>query len=68
LSRKDSPTAITHLEAARVLFVELKSLAWQEKTEALLTEAHEQLAESPPTDTTPPSTKDSAKGSDHKAA
>jgi DNA-binding SARP family transcriptional activator len=44
LTRGDHAAAVTHLEAARVLFVELKSGVWEEKTLDLLAKAHARLA------------------------
>ena len=55
LTRGDFSGAATHLEAARVLFVELKSGAWEEKTGVLLARAHGRLANTPaPAERTPP--------------
>jgi DNA-binding SARP family transcriptional activator len=59
LTRGDYSDAATHLEAARVLFVDLKSGAWEEKTLALLARAHGRLANTPapapaPAERTPP--------------
>lgn len=62
LTRKDLPTATHHLEAARALFRELGTSAWQEKTEALLTEARR------PVPAEPVSAGENARGPDYKAA
>lgn len=45
LSSGDLPAAVAHLEAARILFGELKSTAWQEKTLGLLAKVRHRTTE-----------------------
>ncbi|MFL6123576.1 BTAD domain-containing putative transcriptional regulator [Actinophytocola sp.] len=66
LGRGDLRAALRHLEAARGLFVELRSAAWEEKTAALLVDARARLAGSPAPLAAPLA--DDAASTAHKAA
>jgi len=65
--RRGDVAAVRHLEAARVLFVELKSAAWEERTLALLTEARAR-ATAPPAAIQPAPPAGDRRPTDHKAA
>jgi hypothetical protein len=66
LTRGGFQWAVAHLEAARVLFVELKSAAWEEKAVGLLADARRRAEiPAPAKRTLPPGDTHST---DHKAA
>lgn len=64
LNRGNLVVATEHLEAARVLFAELKSTAWREKTLTLLIEVRQRAAQTP----TPATQPDDAHPQNHRAA
>lgn len=67
LTRGESSVAVGHLEAARGIFVELKSAPWREKTAALLTKAHSSTGSATATIAPAPGT-GLTQTSDHQAA